>query len=91
MCLADVARSLDASIDLNILSRSLFFLAHADIASMWPEQKDIVEIVKFLAKRPIVRIMRLIMSRAITTTRRSANPLAFLATFRFLCCQTVTF
>ncbi|MGB2625614.1 MAG: radical SAM protein [Candidatus Acidiferrum sp.] len=53
--LADVARGLGAGIDLNILSRSLFFLADADIASMWPEQKDIVEIVKFLrekAKRP---------------------------------------
>lgn len=57
--LADVAHDLGANIDLNILSRSLFFLADADIASMWPEKKDIVEIVKFLrekAKRPAYEI-----------------------------------
>jgi MoaA/NifB/PqqE/SkfB family radical SAM enzyme len=53
--LADVARDLGAGIDLNILSRSLFFLKDADIASMWPERKDVPEIAKFLrekVKRP---------------------------------------
>ncbi len=53
--LADVARDAGAGIDLNILSRSLFFLQDADIASMWPERKDVLEIAKFLrdkAKRP---------------------------------------
>jgi MoaA/NifB/PqqE/SkfB family radical SAM enzyme len=49
--LADVARDLGAGIDLNILSRSLFFLADADVASMWPERKDVLEIVKFLREK----------------------------------------
>jgi hypothetical protein len=50
-----VARSIDAGIDINILSRSLFFLKDADIASMWPGSKDVVEIARFLrekVKRP---------------------------------------
>ena len=49
--LANVARDIGAGIDLNILSRSLFFLKDADIASMWPERKDVTEIVKFLRDR----------------------------------------
>jgi MoaA/NifB/PqqE/SkfB family radical SAM enzyme len=49
--LADVARDAGAGVDLNILSRSLFFLRDADIASMWPKRKDVVEIVKFLRDR----------------------------------------
>ena len=57
--LADAARSVGAGIDLNILSRSLYFLRDADIASMWPEQKDVIEIAKFLrdkAKRPAYEV-----------------------------------
>lgn len=57
--LADVAREAGAGIDLNILSRSLFFLQDADIASMWPERKDVLEIAKFLrdkAKRPAYEV-----------------------------------
>jgi MoaA/NifB/PqqE/SkfB family radical SAM enzyme len=57
--LADVARDAGAGIDLNILSRSLFFLRDADIASMWPEREDVLEIAKFLrnkAKRPAYEI-----------------------------------
>ena len=57
--LADVARSVGAGIDLNILSRSLFFLQDADIASMWPERKDVLEIAKFLrdrVKRPAYEV-----------------------------------
>jgi MoaA/NifB/PqqE/SkfB family radical SAM enzyme len=49
--LADVARGLGAGIDLNILSRSLFFLKDADLASMWPERKDVLEIAKFVRER----------------------------------------
>jgi MoaA/NifB/PqqE/SkfB family radical SAM enzyme len=57
--LADVARSVGAGIDLNILSRSLYFLKDADLAAMWPERKDVVEIVKFLrdkVKRPAYEV-----------------------------------
>lgn len=53
--LADLARDVGAGIDLNILSRSLFFLKDADLDAMWPERKDVQEIAKFLrdkAKRP---------------------------------------
>jgi MoaA/NifB/PqqE/SkfB family radical SAM enzyme len=53
--LADVARSVGAGIDFNILSRSLYFLKDADIAALWPERKDVDEIVRFLrdkVKRP---------------------------------------
>lgn len=53
--LADIARAAGAGIDLNILSRSLFFLKDADIASMWPKREDVLEIARFLrdkAKRP---------------------------------------
>jgi iron-sulfur cluster protein len=53
--LADAARDLGAGIDVNILSRSLFFLKAADLDSMWPERKDVAEIAKFVrdrAKRP---------------------------------------
>jgi MoaA/NifB/PqqE/SkfB family radical SAM enzyme len=57
--LADVARSVGAGIDLNILSRSLYFLKDADLASMWPERQDVAEIVKFLrdkVKRPAYEV-----------------------------------
>lgn len=57
--LADVARDAGAGIDLNILSRSLFFLKDADIASMWPERKDVLQIASFLrdrVKRPAYEV-----------------------------------
>jgi MoaA/NifB/PqqE/SkfB family radical SAM enzyme len=57
--LADVARSVGAGIDLNILSRSLYFLKDADLAAMWPERKDVAEIVRFLrdkVKRPAYEV-----------------------------------
>lgn len=57
--LADVARDLGAGIDLNILSRSLFFLRDADIATMWPERKDVLVIADFLrnrVKRPVFEV-----------------------------------
>jgi MoaA/NifB/PqqE/SkfB family radical SAM enzyme len=57
--LADVAHGLGADVEVNILSRSLFFLKDADIASMWPERGDVVEIVKFLRdklKRPAYEV-----------------------------------
>jgi len=49
--LADVARDLGAGIDLNILSRSLFFLKDADLTSMWPEENDVDKIAEFLRER----------------------------------------
>lgn len=57
--LADVAHGVGASVDLNILSRSLFFLKDADISSLWPERKDVIEIARFLgdkAKRPAYEV-----------------------------------
>src|SRR5271167_2962352 len=53
--LADVARSVGAELEFNILSRSLFFLKDADIDSMWPERSDVPAISKFVRdtmKRP---------------------------------------
>lgn len=53
--LADVAHSVGAAIESNILSRDLYFLQGADIASMWPERSDVPEIATFLRdvlKRP---------------------------------------
>jgi len=46
--LARVAKSAGAKLEFNILSRSLFFLANADIDSMWPEARDVATIEKFL-------------------------------------------
>jgi len=57
--LADVARDVGAGIDINILSRSLYFLKDADLASMWPERKDAFEIARFLrdrVKRPAYEV-----------------------------------
>jgi MoaA/NifB/PqqE/SkfB family radical SAM enzyme len=57
--LADVARDAGAGIDLNILSRSLYFFKDADIASMWPGRKDVLEITRFLrdtVKRPAYEV-----------------------------------
>lgn len=53
--LADVARSLGADVEFNILSRSLFFLKDADLASLWPQAGDVPKIAKFVRdtlKRP---------------------------------------
>jgi MoaA/NifB/PqqE/SkfB family radical SAM enzyme len=53
--LADVAHSVGADVEFNILSRSLSFLKDADLASMWPQSGDVPKIVKFVRdtlKRP---------------------------------------
>lgn len=53
--LADVAHSLGADVEFNILSRSLFFLKDADLASLWPQASDVPKIAKFVRdtlKRP---------------------------------------
>ena len=53
--LADVAHGAGADLEFNILSRSLYFLKDADIASLWPERSDVAAIAKFLRdilKRP---------------------------------------
>ena len=57
--LADVAQSVGAKIESNILSRDLYFLQGADITSMWPERSDVSEIAKFLRdvlKRPAYEV-----------------------------------
>jgi MoaA/NifB/PqqE/SkfB family radical SAM enzyme len=53
--LAEVARSAGAEVEVNILSRNLFFFKDADIESMWPGQVEVAKITKFLQntlKRP---------------------------------------
>jgi MoaA/NifB/PqqE/SkfB family radical SAM enzyme len=57
--LADIAHDLGADIEVNILSRSLFFLKDADMASMWPERRDVPKIAKFVRdklKRPTYEV-----------------------------------
>jgi MoaA/NifB/PqqE/SkfB family radical SAM enzyme len=57
--LADVAHAVGAELESNILSRSLYFLEGADMASMWPEQGDVIEIGRFLRdvlKRPAYEV-----------------------------------
>lgn len=57
--LAEVAHGVGAEIESNILSRDLYFLQGADIASMWPERSDVSEIAKFLRdvlKRPAYEV-----------------------------------
>jgi MoaA/NifB/PqqE/SkfB family radical SAM enzyme len=57
--LAQVARRVGADLEFNILSRNLFFLQNADIASMWPDPDDVTLIEKFLrdlAKRPAYEV-----------------------------------
>ncbi len=53
--LAEVAHSVGAEVEVNILSRNLFFFKDADIDSMWPGQAEVAKIAKFLRdnlKRP---------------------------------------
>jgi MoaA/NifB/PqqE/SkfB family radical SAM enzyme len=53
--LAEVAHGVGATIEINILSRSLSFLKNADTDLMWPQQGDVVQISNFLRdvlKRP---------------------------------------
>jgi MoaA/NifB/PqqE/SkfB family radical SAM enzyme len=53
--LAEVARSLGATVETNILSRSLFFLKDADLSTMWPQQSEVATLASFLrdtVKRP---------------------------------------
>jgi len=53
--LAEVAHGVGADLEFNILSRNLFFLKNADIASMWPDRSNVAVIGKFLhdvVKRP---------------------------------------
>jgi MoaA/NifB/PqqE/SkfB family radical SAM enzyme len=53
--LKHTANEVGAEIETNILSRSLFFLKDADMASMWPEAPEVNEIENFVTndlKRP---------------------------------------
>jgi len=53
--LAEVAHHVGADLEFNILSRNLYFLANADIATMWPDRGDVATIERFLRdtiKRP---------------------------------------
>jgi len=61
MCAADleklmeVAHDVGAKLEINILSRSLFFFRDSDITSLWPEPQGVVQIARFLRdvlKRP---------------------------------------
>jgi MoaA/NifB/PqqE/SkfB family radical SAM enzyme len=46
--LAAAASEVGAKLEFNILSRSLYFLAGADLDAMWPTKSDVAEIAKFL-------------------------------------------
>jgi MoaA/NifB/PqqE/SkfB family radical SAM enzyme len=46
--LAAAASDVGAKLEFNILSRSLYFLAGADLDAMWPTKSDVAEIAKFL-------------------------------------------
>ncbi len=52
--LGDMARGLGAELGYNILSRNLFFLANADLVSLWPE-KDCVAELEHFARRTMGR------------------------------------
>jgi MoaA/NifB/PqqE/SkfB family radical SAM enzyme len=57
--LTRMAHDLGAQVETNILSRSLYFLKDADIASMWPERGDVTEIARFVRdvlKRPAYEV-----------------------------------
>jgi MoaA/NifB/PqqE/SkfB family radical SAM enzyme len=46
-----LARAVDATLEFNILSQSLFFLKDANLDSMWPEAGDVLHINRFLRGR----------------------------------------
>lgn len=46
--LASIARELGATFGLNILSRNLFFLAHADLNALWPDEAGVAAITAFV-------------------------------------------
>ncbi|MDE3108316.1 MAG: radical SAM protein [Acidobacteriota bacterium] len=46
--LAAAASEVGAQLEFNILSRSLYFLANADLEAMWPAKADVIKIAKFL-------------------------------------------
>lgn len=46
--LAEVAKNAGAEVEVNILSRNLFFFKDADIDSMWPGQPEVAKIAEFL-------------------------------------------
>ena len=53
--LGEMADSVGANIEINILSRSLSFFKNADLEALWPGQSDVAEIAKFVRdklKRP---------------------------------------
>jgi MoaA/NifB/PqqE/SkfB family radical SAM enzyme len=53
--LAEVAHGVGADLEFNVLSRNLFFLQNADIASMWPDRANVDAIETFvrdILKRP---------------------------------------
>lgn len=45
--LAEVAREVGAGLGYNILSRNLFFLANADLVTLWPEKRSVGHLEKF--------------------------------------------
>jgi MoaA/NifB/PqqE/SkfB family radical SAM enzyme len=49
--LANMAEDIGAHVEINILSRSLFFLKDADLDSLWPGRNDVVEIAKFVRNK----------------------------------------
>lgn len=57
--LAKVASEMGARVEYNILSQSLYFLKDTDVASMWPEKREVEEIARFLKetlKRPAYEV-----------------------------------
>ncbi len=49
--LAEIAQSIGAKLEFNILSQSLFFLKDANLDTMWPESGDVARIEEFLRER----------------------------------------
>jgi MoaA/NifB/PqqE/SkfB family radical SAM enzyme len=57
--LAEVAHSVGADVQYNVLSQSIFFIKNADFGSMWPQGTDVTDIANFLRdnlKRPAYEI-----------------------------------
>ncbi|HUA01610.1 MAG TPA: radical SAM protein [Candidatus Aquilonibacter sp.] len=53
--LAEAARAVGAKIEINILSRSLFFFKNSDVSSLWPGEGEVAQISEFVRdnlKRP---------------------------------------